>query len=227
MTPVLTSYKYTIQHNTTQHSYEVLDDFGSAVGATSIVVYGGVPKHEQVRVLKRGVGCVVATPGRLKDLCNEGSCDLSGVDLLVLDEADRMLDMGFEQDVRYIISLCSPVGSRQTAMFSATWPAAIRDLAGEFMREVTRVYVGFESIEGSNGVGEVDDSLSANRRVSQTVEVIEDRARDVRVREVREARKYGSLVNVLSQLELTRTRALGDTTYNGDKQSEEQDLNEC
>ena len=169
-----------------QQSYEVLDDFGSAVGATSLVVYGGVPKHEQVRVLKRGVGCVVATPGRLKDLCNDGSCDLSGVDLLVLDEADRMLDMGFEQDVRYIISMCAAVGSRQTAMFSATWPAAIRDLASEFMREVTRVYVGFESIAGSNGEGEVDDSLSANRRVSQTVEVIEDRARDARIREVSE-----------------------------------------
>mmetsp|Transcript_21877 Transcript_21877/g.45681 ORF Transcript_21877/g.45681 Transcript_21877/m.45681 type:complete len:585 (-) Transcript_21877:21-1775(-) len=167
-----------------QQSYEVLDDFGSAVGATSLVVFGGVPKHEQVRVLKRGVGCVVATPGRLKDLCNEGSCDLSGVDLLVLDEADRMLDMGFEQDVRYIISMCAAVGSRQTAMFSATWPAAIRDLASEFMREVTRVYVGFESITGSNGEGEVDDSLSANRRVSQTVEVIEDRARDARIREL-------------------------------------------
>ncbi len=72
-------------------SHVVIEDFGSRVGLTSLVLYGGVPKYEQKDALKKGVDCVVATPGRIKDLINEGSCDLSKVSQLVLDEADRML----------------------------------------------------------------------------------------------------------------------------------------
>lgn len=72
-------------------SDEVLREFGAVVGLKSLVVYGGVPKHVQVAELKRGVDCVVATPGRLKDLMQDGSCKLSDVEYLVLDEADRMV----------------------------------------------------------------------------------------------------------------------------------------
>jgi ATP-dependent RNA helicase DBP3 len=72
-------------------SHVVIEEFGSLVGLTSLVLYGGVPKYEQKDALKKGVDCVVATPGRIKDLINEGSCDLSKVSQLVLDEADRML----------------------------------------------------------------------------------------------------------------------------------------
>jgi ATP-dependent RNA helicase DBP3 len=95
-----------------------------------------------------------------------------------------MLDMGFEEDVRFIISQCGGSTKRQTAMFSATWPAAIQNIAGEYMNDPVRVYVGFESIVGSNGEGGVDDSLSANKRVTQRVEVIEDRAREGRLRQI-------------------------------------------
>mmetsp|Transcript_26631 Transcript_26631/g.49750 ORF Transcript_26631/g.49750 Transcript_26631/m.49750 type:complete len:259 (+) Transcript_26631:1287-2063(+) len=79
---------------------------------------------------------------------------------------------------------------RQTAMFSATWPAAIQDIALNYMVDPVRIYVGFEAILGSNGENSVDDSLSANKRVEQKVEVIEDRARESRLREL--LRKYGS-----------------------------------
>jgi len=160
----------------------VIEEFGALVDLKSIVVYGGVPKHQQVSDLKKGVDCVVATPGRIKDLINEGACDLSRVSQLVLDEADRMLDMGFEEDVRYIISQCMDKDKgRQTAMFSATWPAAIQKIALEYMVNPVRVYVGFEAIVGSNGEGVMDDSLSANKRVTQNIEVIEDRAREARL----------------------------------------------
>ena len=75
----------------------VLQEYGTVVGLKSLVLYGGVPKYTQVADLKKkDVDCLVATPGRLKDLINEGTCDLSKVQHLVLDEADRMLDMGFE-----------------------------------------------------------------------------------------------------------------------------------
>lgn len=171
-------------------SQRVLEEFGKVVNLTSIVIYGGVPKPAQQDVLRKGVDCVVATPGRLKDLVNDGSCDLSKISNLVLDEADRMLDMGFEEDVRYIISQCKDKESRQTAMFSATWPAVIQKLAMEFMVNPICVYVGFESIVGSNGENAVDDSLSANKRVSQTVEVIDDREREPRLREL--LKKYTS-----------------------------------
>jgi ATP-dependent RNA helicase DBP3 len=125
------------------------------------------------------------TLGRLKDLINEKSCDLKDVSQLVLDEADRMLDMGFEEDVRYIISKCLPSNrGRQTAMFSATWPAAIQKIAMEFMNSPVRIYVGFEAIIGSNGENNVDDSLSANKRVEQNIEILEDRAREPRLRQI-------------------------------------------
>jgi ATP-dependent RNA helicase DBP3 len=165
-------------------SQKVLEEFGAVVNLTSTVIYGGVPKPAQKDILRKGVDCIVCTPGRLKDLINEGSCDLSGIAHLVLDEADRMLDMGFEEDVRFIISKCKSKESRQTAMFSATWPAAIQQLALEFMVDPVCIYVGFESIVGSNGENAIDDSLSANKRVSQTVEVLEDRAREARLREL-------------------------------------------
>lgn len=167
-------------------SDQVLQEFGKVVGINSLVIYGGVPKHPQTSALKKSnVDCLVATPGRLKDLINEGSVDLSSINHLVLDEADRMLDMGFEEDVKFIISKCKSIEKgRQTVMFSATWPAAIQKIAMEYMVNPVRVYVGFESITGSNGINEVDDSLSANKRVKQTVEVIEDRQRDSRLREL-------------------------------------------
>jgi ATP-dependent RNA helicase DBP3 len=93
--------------------------------------------------------------------------------------------MGFEEDVRFIISQTKDkTMGRQTLMFSATWPAAIQKIALEYMVDPVRVYVGFEAIVGSNGEDAVDDSLSANKRVSQTVEVIEDRAREARLFEL-------------------------------------------
>lgn len=164
-------------------SHQVLVEYAELVGMKSLVVYGGVPKHSQRDVLRKGVDCLVATPGRLKDLINENTCDLSQVSHLVLDEADRMLDMGFEEDVRFIISNCmSKEDNRQTYMFSATWPAGIQKLAMEYMTNPVRVYVGFEAIVGSNGENAIDDSLSANKRVTQICEVIEDRAREARLR---------------------------------------------
>jgi ATP-dependent RNA helicase DBP3 len=164
----------------------VLKEYGEVVGLNTLVLYGGVPKYTQVTELKkRNVDCLVATPGRIKDLINEGSCDLSKVSHLVLDEADRMLDMGFEEDVKFIISQCMPKeDGRQTAMFSATWPAAIQEIAMNYMMDPIRIYVGFEAIVGSNGENSVDDSLSANKRVQQIVEVIEDRAREQRLRQL-------------------------------------------
>jgi len=113
---------------------------------TSAAVYGGVEMGAQERALKAGVDVIVATPGRLMDHMRQQNADLSAVELLVLDEADRMMDMGFWPDVRRIIaSLPGPDRGRQTLLFSATMPDDVLRDALEITREAKYVLVGRRS----------------------------------------------------------------------------------
>jgi ATP-dependent RNA helicase RhlE len=107
---------------------------------SSIAVYGGVPMDIQERALRAGVDIVVATPGRLMDHMRHDSVDLSALEILVLDEADRMLDMGFWPDVRRIMGTLP--AKRQTLLFSATMPGEVLKLTEEFLREPKLVQVG-------------------------------------------------------------------------------------
>ena len=110
-----------------------LKAYGSQTRVSHVMVYGGVSQFPQVKALKRGVDVVVATPGRLLDLINQGHLSLDAVSMLVLDEADRMLDMGFIGDIREV---CSQMpDNRQTLFFSATMPKAIQRLVEEIMPE--------------------------------------------------------------------------------------------
>jgi ATP-dependent RNA helicase RhlE len=106
--------------------------YGKYSGLRQTVVYGGVNQNPQVRALQNGVDIVVATPGRLLDLTNQGHIDLAYVEILILDEADQMLDMGFIHELRRIVSHVPR--RRQTLMFSATMPDEIRRLAGKWLR---------------------------------------------------------------------------------------------
>jgi ATP-dependent RNA helicase RhlE len=110
---------------------------------TSAAVYGGVDMGIQERALKAGVDIIVATPGRLMDHMRQRNADLSRVELLVLDEADRMMDMGFWPDVRHIIAALPPV--RQTLLFSATMPDEVVRQALEIVREPKLLQVGQRS----------------------------------------------------------------------------------
>jgi superfamily II DNA/RNA helicase len=105
----------------------------------SVAVYGGVGKHRQIKTLKQGVDIVVACPGRLLDLMNEKALSLKGIDTLVLDEADQMLDMGFLPDIRRIIR--SLPKKRQTLVFSATMPQMIGKLAQDILNHPVKVQV--------------------------------------------------------------------------------------
>jgi ATP-dependent RNA helicase RhlE len=107
---------------------------------SSIAVFGGVPMDQQEFALKAGVDIVVATPGRLMDHMRHESVDYSGLEILVLDEADRMLDMGFWPDVQRILSALP--AKRQTLLFSATMPAEVLKLTEEFLHEPKLVQVG-------------------------------------------------------------------------------------
>ena len=121
---------------------QICDSFEKYAGDTrlrSMVIYGGVGKDNQIRSLQRGVEILVATPGRLLDLLQDGYIDLSGVETFVLDEADRMLDMGFIRDVKRVVRVL-PL-ERQTLMFSATMPPEIDSLANSILRDPVRVAV--------------------------------------------------------------------------------------
>jgi len=106
--------------------------YGKHLGVRVLAVYGGQPYARQISRLKKGVDVVVGTPGRLLDLMRRNSLDLSGVRVLVLDEADEMLSMGFIEDIETI--LAATPAERQTALFSATVPPDIRRLADGYLR---------------------------------------------------------------------------------------------
>ena len=118
---------------------ESFAQYGQYLKLRSAVIFGGVGQAPQVEKLRQGVDILVACPGRLNDLIGQGYVDLSGVEIFVLDEADRMLDMGFVHDVKRVIAKL-PV-RRQTLMFSATMPAEIEQLAAGILRDPAFVKV--------------------------------------------------------------------------------------
>ncbi len=108
------------------------------------VIFGGVSQKPQVKAIKRGIDILTATPGRLLDLISQGHIDISNVEFFVLDEADRMLDMGFIRDIRKILKMLPK--NRQNLLFSATMPPSISDLAGSFLRNPVRVEITPEEV---------------------------------------------------------------------------------
>mmetsp|Transcript_26307 Transcript_26307/g.36419 ORF Transcript_26307/g.36419 Transcript_26307/m.36419 type:complete len:565 (-) Transcript_26307:169-1863(-) len=135
------------------------DKFGHSSQLKYTCVYGGVSKGPQARDLRNGVEIVIATPGRLIDFLESGTTNLFRVTYLVLDEADRMLDMGFEKQMRAIVGQIRP--DRQTLLFSATWPKSIVQLASDFLSDPLQV-----------NVGSLD--LHANKDITQIIEVVEE-----------------------------------------------------
>ncbi|KAI9494793.1 P-loop containing nucleoside triphosphate hydrolase protein [Zychaea mexicana] len=130
--------------------------FGSTSRIKNTCLYGGTPRGPQIRDLTKGVEICIATPGRLIDMLESGKTNLRRVTYLVLDEADRMLDMGFEPQIRKIVNQIRP--DRQTLMWSATWPKSVQQLAETYLKEYIQVTIG-------------SLSLSASKNVTQTVEV--------------------------------------------------------
>lgn len=119
--------------------------YGQHTGLKQAAIYGGVGQGSQVRALRAGVDILMATPGRLLDLMNQGYVSLADVEILVLDEADRMLDMGFIPDVRRIVA--KTPGKRQTLLFSATLSADIRKLANQWLVDPVDVRVASTAIQ--------------------------------------------------------------------------------
>ncbi|XP_035470857.1 probable ATP-dependent RNA helicase DDX17 isoform X2 [Scophthalmus maximus] len=146
-----------------QQVQQVASDYGKSSRIKSTCVYGGAPKGPQIRDLERGVEICIATPGRLIDFLEAGKTNLRRCTYLVLDEADRMLDMGFEPQIRKILDQIRP--DRQTLMWSATWPKEVRQLAEDFLKDSVQINVG--ALE-----------LSANHNILQIVDVCMESEKD-------------------------------------------------
>ncbi|KAL4456175.1 hypothetical protein ABPG74_014136 [Tetrahymena malaccensis] len=144
--------------------------FGSKCKISSVCVYGGAPKVYQEKELRNGCDIVIATPGRLIDFLESQVIDLKRVTYLVLDEADRMLDMGFEPSIRKIVGQIRP--DRQTLMFSATWPQTVRRLALDFCHgDPIHIQIG-------------DMENNVNNDIDQQVEIIEKNQKYDRLKEI-------------------------------------------
>lgn len=137
----------------------VSNTFGRPCGIRTCCVYGGASRGPQIRELERGVEVCIATPGRLIDFLDSGKTNLKRCTYLVLDEADRMLDMGFEPQIRKIIDQIRP--DRQTLMWSATWPKEVKGLATDFLKDYVHI-----------NIGSLD--LSANHNITQIIEICQD-----------------------------------------------------
>ncbi|KAH9385709.1 ATP-dependent RNA helicase DDX5/DBP2 [Nematocida major] len=138
-------------------------------GMRTFSVYGGVPSGPQKGAIRRGTEILIATPGRLIDLYDQGAVYLSRVSFLVLDEADRMLDMGFEPQLKKIIPETNP--KRQTLMWSATWPKEVQSLARNYMNDYIQVKIG-------------SAELVANIKITQKTYIVEYREKDRLLSEV-------------------------------------------
>jgi len=142
-----------------QQVQSVIQKFVNPKSLRFTCIYGGSAKYPQINSLKNGCDLLVATPGRLIDYLQNGIVSLKSCTYLVLDEADRMLDMGFEPQIRQIVEYVRP--DRQTLMWSATWPEKIRRLAQDFLKKPIHLQVG-------------STSLAANTDILQNIEICEE-----------------------------------------------------
>lgn len=195
------------------------DRFSRPCGMNSTCVYGGASKGPQIRDLQRGVEILIATPGRLIDLLEIGKTNLRRITYLVMDEADRMLDMGFEDQIRKILSQIRP--DRQTLMWSATWPKEVQRLARDYLQDEIQVTIG--SLE-----------LAASHTITQVVEVVEpyDKKEKLikKVAELHEVNKdqliiiFTSMKRTADQVtKMLRQEGFSALALHGDKEQSERD----
>jgi len=196
---------------------EECDKFGASSQIKNTVVYGGVPKSRQVRDLRSGVEIVIATPGRLIDHLEQGNTNLKRVTYLVMDEADRMLDMGFEPQLRKICSQIRP--DRQVLMWSATWPREVENLASDYLHDFYQVTVGSLDLAGNKDVTQIIDMCTDQDKYRNLLKYLRENlsAKD-RVLVFVETKKGCDMLTRSLRLDGFQARAM-----HGDKSQEERD----
>jgi len=169
--------------------HENFEAYGKYLGVKHAVIFGGVPQGKQVTALKNGIDVLIATPGRLLDLMQQGFANISHVEIFVLDEADRMLDMGFIHDVKKVLAKLA--GRKQTLLFSATMPDTIKKLANAILRDPAEIHVTPVS--------------STAKKISQSVYFVEKQE------------KTNLLVHILSDKSISRSLVFTRTKHGADK----------
>jgi ATP-dependent RNA helicase RhlE len=169
--------------------YDSFRTYGRFTGLKATAIFGGVNQNPQSRALQQGVDVLIATPGRLLDLMGQGLVDLKSVETFVLDEADRMFDMGFIYDVRRVVAAIPT--KRQTLLFSATMPDPIRHLANSILTDPVTV--------------QIDVASSRAERIEQTVFYVD------------KARKPDLLCQILNEQPVTRALVFTRTKHGADR----------
>lgn len=179
---------------------EEAEKYAAAVGLNATCVYGGVSKFHQIKTLQAGVDIVVGTPGRINDLFRDGILNLQNVHYLVLDEADRMLDMGFEPQIRSIVDELPEASKRQTIFFSATWPKEVQLLALDFVTDPVLIMAGDTN------------TLNANAAIQQQVSVVASHDKEKafmelvrRLRDESPSKTLSALDNSMSRPKMPKT----------------------
>ncbi|XP_061364856.1 DEAD-box ATP-dependent RNA helicase 20-like [Gastrolobium bilobum] len=190
--------------------------FGSQASIRSTCIYGGAPKGPQIRDLKRGVEIVIATPGRLIDMLEAQHTDLQRVTYLVLDEADRMLDMGFEPQIRKIIGQIRP--DRQTLYWSATWPREVETLARQFLRNPYKVIIGSSELKANQSINQVVEIVTDTEKYNRLIRLLKEEMDGSRILIFMETKK--GCDQVTRQLRMDGWPAL---SIHGDKNQAERD----
>lgn len=155
-----------------QQVQQVAEDYGRLSRLKSTCIYGGAPKGPQIRDLERGVEICIATPGRLIDFLEVGKTNLARCTYLVLDEADRMLDMGFEPQIRKIVDQIRP--DRQTLMWSATWPREVRQLAEDFLVDYVQINIGNLELSANHNILQIVDVCMETEKDSKLMQLMEE-----------------------------------------------------
>jgi ATP-dependent RNA helicase RhlE len=191
-----------------------LEKYGSEMNLLSVAIFGGVGQASQVQAIKNGAEIIVATPGRLLDLMSQGLIRLHKVEMLVLDEADRMLDMGFMEDLEKIIENLPP--ERQTMFFSATMPPAVVGLSRRILKHPKKVEVA----PNSSTVEQVEQKVIRCKREDKfqlLKKILKEEQRDLVV-------VFTKTKNSADKVkEYLRFHKLASTVYHGDKSQNERE----
>merc|ERR1719357_569217 len=156
-----------------QQIQEVADQFGKSSRIKNTCVFGGAPKGPQLRDIENGVEICIATPGRLIDFLEAGKVNLRRTTYLCLDEADRMLDMGFEPQIRKIFEQIRP--DRQTLMWSAPWPKEVKQLAHDFLaKDYIHINIGAHDLHANHNILQIVDVCDEHQKESKLARLLEE-----------------------------------------------------
>jgi superfamily II DNA/RNA helicase len=191
-----------------QQTSQVCQDFASAMGIHQCCIFGGASISGQAAELRKSPAFVVACPGRMNDFLERGNVTMDRVSFLVLDEADRLLDMGFEEQIRRIIGKTAAV--RQTLMFSATWPKAVRQLANDFLKDPVHMIIGSSELTTNSSIRQIIEKVEEYEKLSRCVAFLDAHRRDKVIIFTKTKRSADDLADNLSSKSMSARALHGD-----------------